>query len=74
MYYLLNFQKNIYNKHLTKKVISNLKLGKCNNFYKPLIKGNIKYTKFNQFLNYCIHNKNEIKGSHIIRMKAKGTT
>ena len=32
-----------------------------------------KNTKFNQFLNYCTHNKNEIKGSPKIRMKAKGT-
>ena len=29
----------------TNNVIINLKLRKCNNFFKPLIKGNVKYTK-----------------------------
>ena len=37
-------------------------------------KGKYKNTKFNQFLNYCTHNKNEIKGYPKIRMKAKGTS
>ena len=38
-----------------------------------LIKKNIKYTQFNQFFIYCTHNKNEIKGSLKIRVKAKGS-
>ena len=32
-------------RYVTNKVIVNLKLRKCNNFFKPLKKGNIKYTK-----------------------------
>ena len=39
-------------RHVTNKVIINLKRRNCTNFLKPLIKKNIKYTKFNQFLNY----------------------
>ena len=31
-------------RHVTDKVIINLKWRKCNKFFKPLIKGNIKYT------------------------------
>ena len=45
-----------------------------NKFFKPLIKRNIKYLKFNQFLNYCTHNKNEIKGSPKLREKVKRTS
>ena len=47
---------------------------KCNNFFKPLIKGNKKYAKLNQFLDYCTPTKNEVKGSSKIRMKAKETS
>ena len=32
-----------------------------------------KYTKFKQFLNYCTHNKNEIKGPSRITIKPKRT-
>ena len=56
------------------KVIINLKRRKCNNFFKPLIKRNMKYTKFNQFSIYYTHNKYEIKGFPKIRMKAKETS
>ena len=31
---------------------------------KSLLKEKIKHIKFNQFFNYCTHNKNEIEGSH----------
>ena len=42
-------------------------------FFTPLLtKKNIKYSKFNQALNYCTHSKNEIKMSFKIKMKAKG--
>ena len=44
-------------RHVSNKVIINLKLRKCNNFFEPLIQENIKCTKFNQFLNYSTHNK-----------------
>ena len=30
--------------------------------------------QFNQFFNYCTHNKNEIKGSPKTRVKAKKTS
>ena len=49
--------------HVTNKIIVNLKSRKDNNLFKPLIKENLKYIKFNQFFNYYIHNKNEIKES-----------
>ena len=39
-----------------------------------LIKKNIKYMQFNQFFIYCTYNKNEIKGSPKIRVKAKRTS
>ena len=61
-------------RHVTNKVIITLKFKKCKNFFKLLIKGNIKYVKFNQFLSYFTYNKNEIKGSPKIRMKAKRTS
>ena len=61
-------------RHVTYEVIINLRRRKSNNLFKPLIKGNIKYPKFNQFLKYCTHNKNEIKRSLKIRMKAKRTS
>ena len=62
MCHLLNFQKNLLIKHVTNKTI-NLKRRKCCNLFKPLIRGNIKYMKFNHFLKYCTRSKNEIKGS-----------
>ena len=34
----------------------------------------MKYIQFNQFFIYCTHNKNEIKGSSKMRVKAKGTS
>ena len=42
--------------------------------FQAINKGIHKNTKFKQFLNYCTHYKNEIKGSPKIRMKAKGTS
>ena len=47
---LLNFQKIIMVGHVTNKVIIDLKRRRSNNFFKPLIKGNIKYTKSINFL------------------------
>ena len=41
-------------RRLTNKVIINLKLRKCNNFFKPLVKGNIKYAKSFNFLHIVI--------------------
>ena len=49
MRHLLNFQKNIDDKHVTNKVIINLKWRKFNHFYKLLIKG-IKFKKSLDFL------------------------
>ena len=45
-------------RHVTNIVIINFKSRECNNLFKPLIKRNMKYIKFNQFLYYCTHNKN----------------
>ena len=39
-----------------------------------LIKETIKYIQFNQLFIYRTHNKNEIKGSPKIRVKAKRTS
>ena len=50
---------------LAKEVLGSIR------FSRDINKGKYKNTKFNQFLNYCTHNKNEIKGSPKIRMKAK---
>ena len=47
---LLNFQKIIMVGHVTNKVIIDLKRRRSNNFFKPLINGNIKYTKSINFL------------------------
>ena len=58
-------------RHVTNKLIINVKWRKCK---KVINKGKYKNTKFNLFLNYCTHNKNEIKWSSKIRMKAKGTS
>ena len=47
------------------------------NMYKLFLainKGKYKIIKFRQFLNYCTHNNNEIKGSPKTRMKARGTS
>ena len=65
MCHLLNFKKKkrLMITHVTNKIIVNLKSRKGNNLFKPLIKENLKYIKFNQFFNYYIHNKNEIKES-----------
>ena len=41
-------------RQVTNKVIINLKLRKCNNFFKPLVKGNIKYAKSFNFLHIVI--------------------
>ena len=60
----------------TNKASSNNKknqIWECNNLFKALIKKNIKYIQFDQFLNYCTHNKIEIKVSPKIRLKTKGT-
>ena len=41
-------------RYITSKVFINLKWRRCNNFFKPIIKGNIKYKKIQPvFLNYC---------------------
>ena len=37
-------------RHITNKFITNLKLRKCNNFFKPLISGHTKYKKSLNFL------------------------
>ena len=42
--------------------------------FQVINKGKYKNTKFNQFLNYCSHNKNEIKVFPEIGLKAKGTS
>ena len=47
-------------RHVTNKNIVNMKQRNFNKFFKQLIKGNIKYLKFNQLLNYCTHIKNEM--------------
>ena len=57
--------------NVTSKFIINLKWRKCKNFFKPLIKGNIKKV---QPVSKLGHNKNEIKVFPKIRMKAKGTS
>ena len=44
-------------RYVSNKVIINLKLRKCNNFFELLIQENIKCRKFNQFLNCSTHNK-----------------
>ena len=48
-------------RHVTNKVIINLNGRKCNNFFKPLIKGNVNYTKFNQFLTIRMRSKGPLK-------------
>ena len=73
MCHLLNFQKILMVRHKNKNVV-NMKQRNFKKFFKPLIKRNIKYLKFNQFLNYCTHNKNEIKGSPKLREKVKRTS
>ena len=40
--------------HVSNKVIINLERRKYNNLFKPLIKKNIKYIKFNQLFNYFL--------------------
>ena len=42
--------------------------------FSAINKGKYKDTKFNQFLNYCTHNKNEIEECPKIRIKAKETS
>ena len=74
MCHLLNFQKILVIRHVTNKIIINLKWRKCNNLCKPLIKQNIKHIKFNQFLNYRAYDNNEIKGFSKIRIKTIGTS
>ena len=58
--------------YVTSKVIINLKWRKCNNFFKSIIKGNIKYKKIQPVFK-LLYLKNEIEGSPKIRMRAKRT-
>ena len=59
---------------LTNKFVINLKWRKRKKLFQAINKGKFKNLKFNQFLNYCTHNENEIKWISKIRMKAKGTS
>ena len=47
---------------------------KINNFYKALIKENMKYIKFKHFFRYFTYSKIKIKGSPKILVKAKGAS
>ena len=60
-------------KHGINKVI-NKKERKGKNLFRPLIKENIKYIQFNQFVKCYTRNMNKIKESPKIRAKAKGNS
>ena len=59
---------------VTNRAVINLKRRKTKNFFKPLIKENIRYIKFNQFYNDYTHNENGIKGSPKIKVNVKGNS
>ena len=60
-------------RHISSKFIINLKWRKCKNC-KDINKEKYKNTKFDKFLNYYTHNKNEIKESAKLRIKTEGTS
>ena len=60
-------------RRVTNKIYHELDMKKMQKILQAFNKGKYKYTKFKQFLNYCTHNKNEIKGSSRITIKAKRT-